>query len=60
MQYIKGTDRTQAILFPQSLDENIDQGNVLPVQDLCTDDEANCDYLLKTIQFKSYGTIEMH
>lgn len=34
MQYIKGTDRTQAVLFPQSLDEIIDQSNEVRIIDL--------------------------
>ena len=34
MQYIKGTDRTQAVLFPQSLDEIIDCGNEVRIIDL--------------------------
>jgi transposase len=34
MQYIKGTDHTQAVLFPQSLDEIIDQSNEVRIIDL--------------------------
>jgi len=34
MQYIKGTDRTQAVLFPQSLDEIIDLSNEVRIIDL--------------------------
>jgi transposase len=34
MQYIKGTDRTQAVLFPQSLDEIIDADNEMRLIDL--------------------------
>jgi transposase len=34
MQYIKGTDRTQAVLFPQSLDEIIESGNEVRIIDL--------------------------
>ncbi|MBD0288743.1 MAG: transposase [Flavisolibacter sp.] len=34
MQYITGTDRTQALLFPQSLDEIIDQDNEVRLIDL--------------------------
>lgn len=34
MQYIKGTDRTQAVLFPQSLDEIIDADNEVRIIDL--------------------------
>jgi transposase len=34
MQYIKGTDRTQAVLFPQSLDEIIDEDNEVRIIDL--------------------------
>jgi transposase len=34
MQYIKGTDRTQAVLFPQSLDEIIDADNEVRLVDL--------------------------
>ena len=34
MQYIKGTDRTQAVLFPQSLDEIIDLNNEVRIIDL--------------------------
>jgi transposase len=34
MQYIKGTDRTQAVLFPQSLDDIIDQSNEVRIIDL--------------------------
>jgi transposase len=34
MQYIKGTDRTQAVLFPQSLDEIIDADNEVRLIDL--------------------------
>lgn len=34
MQYISGTDRTQAILFPQSLDEIIDGDNEVRIIDL--------------------------
>ena len=37
MQYIKGTDRTQAVLFPQSLDEIIDQNNEVRIIDLFVD-----------------------
>jgi hypothetical protein len=33
MQYIKGTDRTQAVLFPQSLDEIIDADNEVRIID---------------------------
>jgi hypothetical protein len=34
MQYIKETGRTQAVLFPQSLDEIIDQSNEVRIIDL--------------------------
>jgi transposase len=34
MQYIKGTDRTQVVLFPQSLDEIIDPDNEVSIIDL--------------------------
>ena len=34
MQYIKGADRTQAVLFPQSLDDIIDQNNEVRIIDL--------------------------
>lgn len=34
MQYITGTDRTQAVLFPQSLDEIIDTDNEVRIIDL--------------------------
>ena len=34
MYYIKGTDRTQAVLFPQSLDEIIDTDNEVRIIDL--------------------------
>ena len=34
MQYIKGTNRTQALLFPQSLDEIIDADNEVRLIDL--------------------------
>lgn len=34
MQYIKGTDRTQAVLFPQNLDEIIDADNEVRIIDL--------------------------
>ncbi len=34
MQYIKGNDRTQAILFPQSLDEIVDNDNEVRIIDL--------------------------
>lgn len=34
MQYIKGTDRTQAVLFPQSLDEIIEPDNEVRIVDL--------------------------
>jgi transposase len=34
MQYIKGTDRTQAVLFSQSLDEIIDESNEVRIIDL--------------------------
>jgi transposase len=34
MQYIKGTDRTQTVLFPQSLDEIIDTDNEVRIIDL--------------------------
>src|SRR5690349_4782730 len=34
MQYIQGTDRTQAVLFPQSLDEIIDENNEVRIIDL--------------------------
>lgn len=34
MQYIKGTHRTQAVLFPQSLDEIIDSDNEVRIIDL--------------------------
>src|SRR5215207_1567423 len=37
MQYIKGTDRTQAILFPRSLDEIIDTDNEVRLIDLFVD-----------------------
>lgn len=37
MQYIKGTDRTQAVLFPQSLDEIIDADNEVRIVDLFVD-----------------------
>lgn len=34
MQYIKGTDRTQAVLFPQSLEQIIDEENDVRIIDL--------------------------
>lgn len=34
MQYIKGTNRSQAVLFPQSLDEIIDEDNEVRIIDL--------------------------
>lgn len=34
MQYIKGTDRTQAVLFPQCLDDIIEQENEVRIIDL--------------------------
>lgn len=34
MQYIKGTERSQAVLFPQSLDEIIDEDNEVRIIDL--------------------------
>ena len=34
MQYIKGIDRSQAVLFPQSLDEIIDEDNEVRIIDL--------------------------
>ncbi|MEI6950850.1 IS1182 family transposase [Paraflavisolibacter sp. H34] len=34
MQYIQGTDRTQAVLFPRSLDEIIDEDNEVRIIDL--------------------------
>jgi transposase len=34
MQYIKGTDLTQAVLFPQNLDDIIDEGNEVRIIDL--------------------------
>ena len=34
MQFIQGTDRTQAVLFPQSLEEIIDQSNEVRIIDL--------------------------
>ena len=37
MQYIKGTDRTQAVLFPQSLDEIIEPDNEVRIIDLFVD-----------------------
>jgi len=37
MQYIKGTDRSQTLLFPQSLDEIIDQDNEVRIIDLFVD-----------------------
>ena len=37
MQYIKGTDRSQTVLFPQSLDEIIDADNEVRIVDLFVD-----------------------
>ncbi|MBD0294212.1 MAG: IS1182 family transposase [Flavisolibacter sp.] len=37
MRYITGTDRTQAVLFPQSLDEIIEQDNEVRLIDLFVD-----------------------
>lgn len=50
MQYIKGTDRTQAVLFPQSLDEIIDADNEVRIIDLFVDsiDLAQFKFQLKT------------
>ena len=50
MQYIKGTDRTQAVLFPQSLDEIIDQSNEVRIIDLFVEsiDLAQFSFHLKS------------
>jgi transposase len=52
MQYIKGTDRTQAVLFPQSLDEIIDQSNEVRIIDLFVEsiDLAQFSFHLKSSQ----------
>jgi hypothetical protein len=34
MQYIKGNNRNQAVLFPRSLDELVDQQNDVRIKDL--------------------------
>src|SRR5687767_3874956 len=50
MQYIQGTDRTQAVLFPQSLDEIIDENNEVRIIDLFVDsiDLAQFHFHLKS------------
>ena len=50
MQYIKGIDRTQAVLFPQSLDEIIDADNEVRIVDLFVD---SIDLRQFTFQLKS-------
>jgi transposase len=50
MHYIKGTDRTQAVLFPQSLDEIIDQSNEVRIIDLFVEsiDLAQFSFLVQS------------
>src|SRR5215212_9030294 len=50
MQYIKGTDRTQAVLFPQSLDEIIDLSNEVRIIDLFAEsiDHAQFSFHVKS------------
>jgi transposase len=52
MQYIKGTDRTQAVLFPQSLDDIIDQSNDVRIIDLFVEsiDLAQFSFHVKSSQ----------
>lgn len=49
MQYIKGTDRTQAVLFPQSLDEIIEQDNEVRIIDMFVEslDLTQFSFLIK-------------
>ena len=53
MRYISGTDRTQAVLFPQSLEEIIEQDNEVRLIDLFVE---SLD--LSTFQFHLKGTVE--
>jgi hypothetical protein len=46
MQYIKGMDRRQSILFPQSLDEIIDADNGVRIIDLFEERIDNCRHLV--------------
>src|SRR5829696_3745974 len=50
MQYITGTNRTQAVLFPQSLDQIIDTDNEVRIVDLFVD---SIDLRQFTFQLKS-------
>src|SRR5215217_5027758 len=50
MQYITGTNRTQAVLFSQSLDEVIEQSNEVRIVDLFVD---SIDLAQFTFQLKS-------
>ena len=49
MQYIKGTDRTQAVLFPQSLEEIIEQDNEVRIIDMFVEslDLTQFSFLIK-------------
>src|SRR5215203_2416816 len=53
MRYITGTDRTQAVLFPQSLDEIIEEDNEVRLIDLFVE---SLD--LSTFQFHLKGSVE--
>jgi transposase len=53
MHYITGSDRSQAVLFPQSLEETIDQDNEVRLIDLFVE---SLD--LSTFQFRLKGSVE--
>jgi transposase len=53
MRYITGADRTQAVLFPQSLDEIIDQDNEVRLLDLFVESLE-----LSTFTFHLKGSVE--
>ncbi len=50
MQYIEGKNRTQSILFPESLDQIIDQNNEVRIIDLFVEsiNPANFKFIIKT------------
>jgi len=50
MQFIKGENRTQSILFPQSLDQTIDQDNEVRIIDIFVESIQLADFkfLIKT------------
>ena len=50
MQLIKGENRTQSILFPQSLDQTIDQDNEVRIIDIFVESIQLADFkfLIKT------------